>query len=244
MAVANNQLVSIVLENIYSVDNDLITSTSSDFITHLSPLLSSPYRVRKIAGSYLSDISDDVLNQLILKYSLEAECIAVCDTTTFDKWDFYAEKWVNYNTALFAIYNSPVFLGESGGKSYKKLGDFSISKDSRDSGDSSGPAKSFMKKLECELFKIEISVRLCQQPLLECDSDALGGVSTHNPSAALTVVKGGSVVGRPSFGRTFTQQGQHPAWTGWIEKNGRKQLTNYNPADRHPYSNDPNTRGY
>lgn len=232
MAIANNQLVTVVLENIYSVDNDVIASTTSQFATHLSPLYSSPSRIRKDAGSYLSDISDDVLNQLILKFSLEADAIAVCDTQDYEKWEFYAEKWVSYNAALTAIYNSTIFLGESGGKSYKKLGDFSISKDSRDSGDGGGgPAKSFINKLECEIFKLEVAVRLCKEPLLECDSDALDGISTYNPSAAQTVIKGGSVAGRPVFGRTFIQQGMHPAWTGWLEKNNRKQMTNYRPPE-------------
>lgn len=229
MEIANNQLVTIVLSDVYSVDNDIIVSTSTDFATHLSPLLSSPFRIREIAGSYLTSISDDVLNQLILKYSLEAQAIAVCDTTEYDKWDFYAEKWVAYNSALAGIYNAPIFLGESGGKAYKKLGDFSISKDSRDGDDGGGPAKAFIKKLECEIFKIEISVRLCREPLLECDSEALEDIVTHNPSAALTVTKGESLAGRPTFGRTFRQEGQHPAWTGWLKKNNRKQITNYRP---------------
>lgn len=234
MGIANNQLVTVVLENVWSIDGDVIATTASEFSTNLSPMYSSPSRVRKIAGSYLSDISDDVLNLLILKFSLEADCLATCDTNAYNKWEFYTEKWVSNNVALLAIYNSPVFLGESGGKTYKKLGDFSISRDSSSDSSGAGPAKSLISKLECEIFKVEVSVRFCREPLLDCEGASADASLLYDPSPAQTVVKGGSLA-RPIFGRTFAKHGNTPSWTGWLTKNNRKYLTNYSDQGHRRY---------
>lgn len=227
MQISNNHLVSVVLTNVRSEDGDIITNTQSSFVTTMTPMYSSPQRVREVAGSYISEISDDVLNQLILKYSREADILATCDTTTSEKWSHWSTQWVSMRVAIDSIYNSTLYLGESGGKTYKKLGDFSISRDSG-GGDGAGPANAFLKKLECEVFKLDVSIRLCREPLLECESENVDSSSLYNPSAAQTVVKGKDSGDRPVFGRTFYQSGRHPQWTGWLVRNNRKYMTNYN----------------
>lgn len=226
MQLGNNHLVSVILTNVRSEDGDVISVTESAFVTTMTPMYSTPQRVREIAGSYITEITDDILNQLILKYSQEADMLATCDTTQSEKWSYWATQWVSLKVAVDSIYNSTLYLGESGGKTYKKLGDFSISRDSS-SGDGSGPAKAFLTKLECEIFKLDVSIRLCKEPLLECDSENLDTASLYNPSAAKTVVKG-ECTARPVFGRTFYQMGRHPQWTGWLYSNNKKYLTNYN----------------
>jgi hypothetical protein len=160
-------------------------------------MLTTPLRVRSLAGSYIEDISDDVLNQLILKYSIEAETLAVCDTSAWESWNHYASRWIEAKVAVDSIYNSPSYLGESSSKVYKKLGDFSISKDPGASS-GSGPAKSFITKLECEIFKLNVSVRFCREPLLDCT--AQDDSATYIPLPAKTVTKGQALC-KPRFDR-------------------------------------------
>lgn len=222
MQLSNNQLISILISGIKNTDGDIIPSISLNFTTVLTPLLTSPVKVREIAGAYLVDISDDVLNQLILKYSLEATTIALCDTTQWDKWNFYAEKWIAYKVAIDSIYNSPAYLGDIGGKQYKKLGDFALSIDNSNSTGSA--AKSFLKKLECEVFKLEISVRSCRDPLLSCD-ETIASESLYIPKPSQNVVKGNNV-SRPIVGRTFLKNGEHPQWTGYIKQYDKYYMTN------------------
>ncbi len=222
MQLGNNQLVSIFLSGIRNTSGSLLPPVSLSFTTILTPLLTSPMKIREIAGAYLVDISDDVLNQLILKYSIEANTIALCDTTQWDKWDFYAEKWIAYKVAIDSIYNSPTYLGEIGGKQYKKLGDFALSIDN--SSSSGGAAKSFLKKLECEVFKLETSVRNCRDPLLSCD-ESLASESAYIPKPSQNVVKGANF-SRPVIGRTFMKDGEHPQWTGYIKQYNKYYQTN------------------
>lgn len=224
MKLKKNQMVFIRIEGVEGVSGEKMAPFSLSFTTILQPMLSTPNRVREVAGSYIQEISDDILNQLILKYSLEAINIASCDTTKYEKWEFYASKWVTLKVAADAIYNSSIYLGDPSGKVYKKLGDFSISKDAKD-GDTGSPARAFLEKLECEIFKLDITIRFCKEPLLTCegvDNDAL-----YSPAPAKLVVKGQNLC-QPMFGRTFLQIGNQPQWTGWIKgMNNRKHLTNY-----------------
>jgi hypothetical protein len=203
MLIGSNQLITVTLSGIMSVEGDTF-GASSAFVTDLDPMLTTPLSVRTVAGSYIEDISDDVLNQLILKYSIEAKQLAICDTTQWEKWDYYAAKWVEFSVATDSIYNSKSFLGEAGGKVYKKLGDFAISKDSSSGG--SGPARSFINKLECEIFKLNVSVRQCREPLLDCKAE--DAASTYAPLPAKTVTKGQSVP-RPLFDRGVLRNGWH-----------------------------------
>jgi hypothetical protein len=190
-------------------------------------MYSTPLKVREIAGSYISEITDDILNQLILKYSVEADMLATCDTVAWEKWSYYASKWVALKVAVDAIYNSEMYVSTTNkGKVYKKLGDFSISTDLK-ARDPIDHVKKFLVKLECEIFKLNISVRLCKEPLMECSADLLEDIASHYSVPAQLVTKGQAVPGRPTFGRSFSQNGQNPQWTGWIQKNNRQFLTNY-----------------
>lgn len=216
-----NQFVSIVLSEIKSVDGDILKDVATSFTTTMKPMLSTPLRIREVAGAYLSEISDDVLNQLILKYSLEAKNTALCDTTQWDKWEFYTTKWVTFNVAVDSIYNSPIYVGQINGKQYKKLGDFAISIDNSDVGD--GAVKRFLSNMECEITKLGVSVKNCREPLLSCTQAGLD--SGYMPKPSQNVTKG-SGVGRPAFGRTFLASGAHPQWTGYIDQYNRSHLTN------------------
>lgn len=226
MELENNLLIDIVLTGIKSTDGDLLGDLSYSFSTVFDPLYSTPNKVRAIAGSYVKEISDEMLLYLIHTYSVEADHLGLCvNEDNEDKWRYYASLWVTYSAALNAVYNSKSFAGEAANKIYKKLGDFSISKDNSAGG--SGPAKGLMDKLECEIFKLAVAVRYCRDPLLECIKGS--GDDLYNPAAAQLVIKGGSLP-RPAFGRTFYTAGRHPQWTGIIKGYDRHHLTNYNPG--------------
>jgi hypothetical protein len=237
-ALENNLLIDILVTGIASTDGDLFGDLSHSFATTFDPLLSTPNKVRAIAGSYVQEISDSMLLYLINTYSVEAYALAHClSEDNEDKWQYYASLWVTYSAALNAVYNSKAYAGESANKVYKKLGDFSISKDNTKGG--SGPAKGLIDKLECEIFKLSVAVRYCRDPLLECIKGS--GDDLYNPAAAQLVVKGSNLA-RPAFGRTFYPTGRHPQWTGIIKGyNNRYHLTNYEPFYPSP---DPSDSGY
>jgi hypothetical protein len=227
MNLSTNQLVTIIIKEIKSTDNEVLSLLQTTFVSKLTPMYSTPLKIREIAGSFITDVSDDILNQLILKYSVEADMLATCDTVMWDKWQFYASKWVALKVAVDAIYNSEMYITTTNkGKTYKKLGDFSVSTDLK-TRDPIDYVKKFLTKLECEIFKLNVSIRLCKEPLIECDADLLEDIASSYNVPAQTVIKGGSVPGRPIFGRGFAQRGQHPQWTGWLTRNNRKEMTNY-----------------
>lgn len=224
MFLGNNQLISIILTGLESTDGDLLPDVEYSISTIFNPLYTTPNKVRAIAGSYLQDISDDTLLFLIHTFSLEAETLAVCNPENFPKWAFYAGQWVAYNVALEAVMNSELHLGSSGQKVYKKLGDFSISKDGSKGGSSTG---SIIEKLKCEILKLSVSVKFCREPLTSCDK-GVSDMDLRQGLAAQLVVKGESLP-RPGFGRTFFKSGNHPAMTGFIKLLDRYRMTNHNP---------------
>jgi hypothetical protein len=236
-ALENNLLIDILVTGIASVDGDLFGNLSHSFATTFDPLLSTPNKVRAIAGSYVQEISDSMLLYLINTYSVEAYALTHClSEDNESKWQYYASLWVTYTSALNAVYNSKAYAGESTNKVYKKLGDFSISKDNTKIG--SGPAKGLIDKLECEIFKLSVAIRYCRDPLLECIKGS--GDDLYNPAAAQLVTKG-SALPKPPFGRTFYPTGRHPGWTGIIRGYNRYHLTNYEPF--YP-QHDPSDSGY
>lgn len=237
MELANNQLIAITISDIFDTDGQSIPTVESSFVTKLTPMYATPLRVREVAGSYIPEVSDDILNQLILKYSVEADMYATCDTVAWSKWSFYASKWVMLKVAVDVIYNSEMYVSTTNkGKVYKKLGDFSISTDLK-ARDPIDHVKKFLVKLECEIFKLSVSVRLCKEPLIECSSDLLEDIAAHYNVPAKTVVKGGLRSDSPSFGRTFVQNGQHPQWTGWIKRNNRQFMSNQVDYNQPGYRN-------
>ena len=72
MLLDSNQMIDIMIEDIESVDGDIIENVGVSFGTLFDPLLSTPNRIRALAGSYLTDVPDDILLYLIHSYSLEA----------------------------------------------------------------------------------------------------------------------------------------------------------------------------
>lgn len=226
MVLGNNQLINLVISNIESVDNDIIESIDYSFSTTFDPLYSTPNKVRAIAGSYISDISDEMLLYLIHKFSVEADNLSVCDHSKFPKWTYYAGLWVAYNVALEAILNSGMHLGNAGNKVYKKLGDFAISRDNSKTGKT--PSTEMLDRLECEILKLSVSVKFCREPLTTCDKSLIGTDLTNRLAAQL-VTKGGDLP-RPMFGRMFMRSGEYPAMTGFIKSLDKFRLTNATPG--------------
>jgi len=235
MLLAENQLIEIFITGLKSTDGDLIGDLPYSFSTTFNPLYSTPNKVRAIAGSYVKDISDEMLIYLIHTYSIEAQRLSQCLTEANEQtWTYYASLWVTYSAALNAVYNSKIYVGESGQKIYKKLGDFSISKDNTNSD--ANPAKNLIDKLECEIYKLSVAIRYCREPLVDCTKNS---ADTYNPSAAQLVTKG-EALPRPTFGRTFYSHGRHPQWTGIIKQYGRQFFTNIEPYIPNPEPSNSN----
>jgi len=201
MSLSLNQLIRIsVLPGIKSTDGtELLSTKESYFTTEMSPMYSSALVVRGIAGSYIDKVSDDAINQLILKYSQIADGIGDrCEVSS--KWLMYAGEWVSLKAAITAIYNSDDFKGLAG-RTLKKLGDFTIEREVSSSSNIGVGAT--LETLECELFKYEFAIRKCSDPAINC----LGLESNENmpylPQASRLVEKGRLDVNKPLKGREW-----------------------------------------
>lgn len=225
MLLGNNQLVSILVNGIESVDGDLIESIDYSFATNFNPLYTTPNKVRALAGSYLQDISDEMLMYLIHLFSIEADMLSICKKESFSKWNYYAGLWVAYNVSVEAIMNSNLYISNGGQKVYKKLGDFSISKDNTNKD--SAPTQVMLEKLKCEILKLSVAVKFCKEPLTACDK-AVSDQDLRNGIASQLVVKGENLP-RPMLGRVFEAEGRHPQMTGFIRILDRFRLTNVSP---------------
>lgn len=225
MLLSSNQLVEILLTGIESVDGDKIDVVEYSFATNFNPLYSTPNKVRALAGSYLQDISDQMLTYLIHLFSIEADMLSICKKENFSKWNYYAGLWVAYNVAVEAIMNSDLYINNGGQKIYKKLGDFSISKDNTNKD--SSPTQVMLDKLKCEILKLFVAVKFCKEPLSVCDK-GMFEQDLRNGVASQLVVKGENLP-RPMLGRVFEMDGRHPQMTGFIKILDRFRLTNISP---------------
>jgi hypothetical protein len=227
-----NQIVDIMILQIESVDGDILDNLGLSFGTTLDPFYSTPNRVRALVGSYLTEVPDQIILYLINSYSIEANNLAICNIGKWPKWEYYASLWVANRVALNAIINSKTYLDEAGQKVYKKLGDFSISKDG--TGDTS-PLKIIVDKLECDILKLAVAVKFCKEPLIDC----VKGVASNDlrNSSAMQLVKKGELTPNILVGRTFRQAGYTPMLTKYIKEYDRLIATNFMPVIS-PYRED------
>lgn len=196
-----NSLIQIeLLPGIESTDGaTLDTSFMTYFTTEMTPLYASSLDVRRLVGAFVTEIPDDVINQLILEWSIVAQDLAACDID--DKWIRFTNKWVAYKVALVILYNTEEFRSASSDKDFKQLGDFSVS---RGGGSSSQDGLSKMIDwLECEAYKYEYSIRNCLPPAMDClgleDMDA----RPYTPKLAQLVEKGENDVNKFVEGRRW-----------------------------------------
>lgn len=219
-----NNLIQIqLLPGILAEDETEMTEElCSYFTTEMSPLYASTLDIRRLVGAFITEIPDDVINQLILEWSYIAQDIASCDIDS--KWIRFANKWVAYKVALVILYNTEEFRGTTSGKEFKQLGDLSISKGegSKDVGISK-----MIDWLECEAFKYEYSVRECDNPVMNClgltDNDAM----PYRPKLAEIVEKGKYDPNKLLAGRTWiTEFEGEPRGNNEVLFNKRKYKTN------------------
>jgi len=196
-----NDLVEVqLLAGIEAITGETLDNPFFSYFTaEMSPLYSSTLDIRRLVGAYITEIPDDVLNQLILEWSFMANDLATC--TQDAKWLRYANKWVTYKVSLIIMYNTEEFRGSTSDKVFKQLGDFSISKGGGSTG-CEGVTK-LIDWLECEAFKYEFSVRDCVAPLMNClgltDNNAL----PYTPKLAELAEKGVNTVNKPIGGRRW-----------------------------------------
>ena len=221
-----NSLIQIqLLPGIEATDSSVMSNEfCSYFTTEMTPMCASVLDVRRLVGAFITDIPDDIINQLILEYSIMALDLANCSID--DKWKRYAGKWVAYKAALIILYNSDDFKGSISDKDFKQLGDFSISRGGGSSSTGSGIDK-MIDWLECEAFKFEFSVRECEDPALNClgltDQNAL----PYKPKLPGLVEKGECDVNKPTVGRRWaTDFRGAPRGNNTVIVNKRKYKTN------------------
>lgn len=220
-----NSLIQIeLLPGIEATDTTQLGSKfCSYFTTEMTPMCSSTLDVRRLIGAFITEIPDDIINQLILEWSIVAQDLANCSID--DKWKRYSNKWVAYKVALVILYNTEEFRGATSDKQFKQLGDFSISKGG-DKTSSEGVSK-MIDWLECEAFKYEFSVRECEDPALNClgltDNDAL----PYKPKLAQLVDKGVCDINKPTVGRRWITDFQGaPRGNNQIRVHGKNYKTN------------------
>lgn len=225
MGLKKNQLIDFIIKGIRDINGNELT-ISGFFTTEMYPLLSTATKVVQLIGSYIDGIEEDIINQLILKYSDLLLNLTICDTNS-EAWQVIAQQWVTLSVSIDLLYNSPLYKQDVSGKVYKKLGDFAISKDSGGNDDSS-PLASLIKKLECELFKIDLAAKKCMAPLPSCEGldEKLLNQLMIDRSHSNLIIKGAYDPNRPLFGRTFRLNGNIPSITHTERYYRRKIFTN------------------
>ncbi len=198
-----NQLITLTLsKEIESEDGDtLATDYSSYFTTSMDPLFASANDVRRRIGAHITRIIDDTINQLNFHHSLMAINTTICEDTATPKWLYFANKWVTLMTALVLLDNGDAFVGQVS----KVLGDFEVTRQ--------GPATAgtkftdLIKRLECELFKIENPVRNCGEPLTACTDEFTAPTigSNYMPSVPAIFSRGIDEPNYPPIGRRWVR---------------------------------------
>ena len=228
MILNTNNLIEVLLDSkIKSTDGYFLSSDfSSYFTTEMCPLYASVYDVRRLIGSFITEISDDIINQLILEWSITAEDISECLDN--DKWERYANKWITYKVALIILYNTEEFRKSSSDKRFKQLGDFSISEGG--SGSNGSGLSKMIDWLECEVYKYELSIRYCQPPAINClglKDDKAAQSLMYKPRPSELTNKGLKDPNRPLVGRRcITKMPGKPRGNNSVYLFGRKYKTN------------------
>lgn len=188
MYIKPNNIISLYLfEGITSVDGESLGETfESYFTTEMYPMYSSVYEVRRIAGMYITNISDDIINQLIHVNSLLAEDLSTHQPD--EKWARFAGVWIAYKTAYILITNTEDFIKAGEGKVFKQLGDLSVSRE-KASNTEAGLIK-MIRYLECEMYKYEHAVRSGISPLMDCMGLTDINARSYIPKLAEIVEKG------------------------------------------------------
>lgn len=194
-----NSLISIEISNITATDDSVLPELFfSYFTTEMTPLYGSTSVVRSILGTYIEDISDDIINQLLLKHSILAQdLVNACHIDM--AWVHHATEWSVLKTALVILYNGKDFRSNLGGKLYKQLGDFSTSKES-----AMGPG--FMKLLDwlnCEIFKYEHAIKFCVPPAISCEGLTNYKAMPYAPRQSEWVEKGSFDINKVIPGRDW-----------------------------------------
>jgi hypothetical protein len=188
----------------------------------MSPLFGSVAGVRKIIGSYIQDISDDIINQILLEYSINAQDLGSCSID--EKWFRYAEIWVTYRAALVILYNTEAYKEAGTGKIFKQLGDFSISTGGNPTD--KGGLNKLVDWLECQAFKYEIAIRYCTDPALNCEGLTDTSKIPYISKLPGLVERGKYNINKPVPGREWYTTWGEPKGTNTLYAFGKKYKTN------------------
>jgi len=204
-----NSLITLELfSGIKAMDGaELEENFFSYFSTEMDPLYSSCLAIRSIVGAFVEEVSDDIINQLILKYSILAEDLGM-NCSLDDRWLRYASEWVTYSVSIIILHNTDEFKSASEGKIFKQLGDFSISRDN--AGGNNSAIKELMEWLACEAFKYEHAIRSCSTPALNCEGLKNSKALPFEPKLAKLVEKGSEDINMLTPGRRWITDSSSP----------------------------------
>jgi len=219
-----NNLITIELKaGIKSTTGDELQSDyTSYFTTEMSPMYGSAAGVRRLVGAHAEGISDDIINQIILEYSVIAQDLGDC--TIDSRWQRYTEVWVTYKAALIILYNTEEFKQSGSGKLFKQLGDFSISTGGPPT-DKAGLVK-LIDWLECQAFKYEIAVRYCSQPAINCEGLTNTAAIPYTPKLPGIVERGLYDINKAYTGRRWVAVRGEPRGNNTLFTFGKKYKTN------------------
>lgn len=191
MSLKMNSMITIYLnDEILATDGEKLSEpTELYFTTEMKPLYSSARSIRKIAGPYVSEISDDLMNQLLHQFSVTAEELAP-ENCNDRRWEVWAGYFALYSATLTLLTNTEMFIDTGGTKVFKQLGDFSVSREGGGAADAG--INRLLNWLECELYKYGYAVKNCTPPLLDClgMTDARARMRDYEPSIPGLTEKG------------------------------------------------------
>lgn len=123
-----NRIIFVTVSGLRATDgSELGGPVETRFTTALSPFYSNAMRVRLIAGEFLSEISDDTLNQLVQYFSHQADLMnympenAAMNPVTYRN---YRSRWVTAAIIVSLLSGSSV-----NGMMQKRLGDLMVKRD-------------------------------------------------------------------------------------------------------------------
>lgn len=204
MNIKENLLVTLKVSGIKSTDGDKLSSpVETYFTTRMTPMLATANDVRRRIGAYISNVKDDTIAQLNFINTQAAYNLGTLCDTTDPEWLDFSSRWVVLLTAITLLDNSEIFTNAYSGSVSKLLGDFEVTK----SEPKSEGLKDLLDRLECELFKLELAVRLCQKPRSHCLAltNPKLAAADYNPSLPGLVTRGSLDINRPLAGRRWTK---------------------------------------
>jgi len=208
----NSQIEIFISKDIKTVSGKTLPSnTTSCFTTEMTPMYCSVEDVRRFAGGYIEEVNDDIISQLIVRYSVAADTMSSCflsippSSADYRLFLQVRSYWVLLKTTLNIIFNTNSYIITGQGKQFKQLGDFSVSKGEVARTSFETGVHKFIKWLECEIYKYEYALVNCTTPLSNCLglTDVSASSKDYTPLPPSLINRGAFDSDKPLIGRRW-----------------------------------------